>query len=99
MSDKAQMSPSDELGWLVDMMADPDKDRRLCPKACARAKAALLCERGAIRSLSALVTGLEAELAEARRSAEMACQNPPDRCDCPGCQFAAEVHREMEADK
>ena len=46
MSDpKAQLHPNDSLGWLVDRMADPDGDHRLCPKACARAKAALLQER------------------------------------------------------
>lgn len=42
---RAQLHPSDDLGWLVDRMADPDGDHRLCPKACARAKAALLRER------------------------------------------------------
>lgn len=43
--EKAQLHPSDDLGWLVDRMADPDGRRDLCPKACARAHAALLRER------------------------------------------------------
>jgi hypothetical protein len=34
----------------------------------------------------------EARVAELEESLEMACQNPADGCDCPGCSYAAEVN-------
>ena len=49
-SKQAQLNPNDDLGWLVDRMADPDPGRRLCPKACARAKASLLSLRSNMRT-------------------------------------------------
>lgn len=33
----------------------------------------------------------ERERDELKRSAEMACQSPPEGCDCPGCSLADEV--------
>jgi N-acetylglucosamine-6-phosphate deacetylase len=33
-----------------------------------------------------------ARVAELEESLEMACQNPADGCDCPGCSYAAEVN-------
>lgn len=34
----------------------------------------------------------EGRIAELEESLEMACQNPADGCDCPGCSYAAEVN-------
>lgn len=34
---------------------------------------------------------LRAQIAELERSLSMACQSPPDDCDCPGCRYADEV--------
>ena len=36
--------------------------------------------------------GLMAEAERWRLSAEMACENPPDDCECPGCSLAAQRH-------
>lgn len=95
---KAQLHPHDDLGWLVDRMADPDGDRRLCPKACARAKAALLREREMMRiaaardrALTAEVDDLRADVERLLAAMETACENTPWRgCECPGCQTARE---------
>jgi hypothetical protein len=59
-----------------------------------------------IRELEARIAELEAERDKALRdsaewqlSAEMACQCPPDGCDCCGCQYAAELHELKETDE
>jgi hypothetical protein len=36
---------------------------------------------------------LEKELDELRESASMACETPPDGCDCAGCRYADEKMR------
>lgn len=41
---RAQLDGHDSLGWLVDL-AEAGKMSGACPKACARAKAALIAER------------------------------------------------------
>jgi hypothetical protein len=33
---------------------------------------------------------LKVDLEDVRRSNEMACENPPSGCDCPGCSYARE---------
>jgi hypothetical protein len=65
---KAQIHPSDALGWLIDRMDDPSP-RNMCPKACARAKQALLNLRKQIdvaadrdRELCAYIEDLEGAL-------------------------------------
>ena len=45
-----------------------------------------------IRELESRIIELEADRDRWQLSAEMACQNPPDGCDCCGCRYAAEIH-------
>lgn len=45
----------------------------------------------AVAALRAEVERLRAEVEELSRSAQMACQSPPDGCDCAGCAFADEM--------
>jgi hypothetical protein len=59
-----------------------------------------------IRNLNNSVRRLRSERDKALRdseewqlSAEMACQCPPDGCDCCGCQYAAQLHALKETDK
>lgn len=66
MGERAQLHPNDELGWLVDRIAEPDGARNLCPKACARAKAALRTERANMATAAERDRALCRELDEYR---------------------------------
>jgi hypothetical protein len=77
----AQTGPDDYLGRLIDMAACEPGAVELNPSAVAKAKEQLM--------------ELRRDLAVAALSSEMACQAPPDDCDCPGCHFADAYHAGM----
>lgn len=47
-------------------------------------------ERDELRAILDRLAAAERERDEARWSAEMACQEPPEMCDCAGCSLARE---------
>ncbi len=53
----------------------------------------LICElTDKLSAATARASELERELAQWRTSASMACESPPDRCDCAGCRFAEQLN-------
>jgi hypothetical protein len=51
-----------------------------------------------LNALTKLLASAAAERDEWRAAASMACENPPNRCDCAGCRFA-EQYRAEEAER
>lgn len=46
----------------------------------------------ATSTLETEIERLHERVAELEESNQIACESPPDDCECAGCQYAAEVH-------
>lgn len=55
---------------------------------------ALFDRMRALREAEAALGRAEVNVAHWRTAASMACESPPDRCDCAGCRFAEQLNAE-----